>query len=622
MNEQFDLPLYTSAEIGKRIILNESQKDAIRSITLSIEEVDKEIRSAAIPDVIKTLESGHPLNRLITDINGEITGYIACMDFSPHEAYIKYLGTTKQTGRNLLREIPSFIEYAQKAGYTKLSFHGWNDRLNHILTRYGFKQIRTDELLTFQIGFYEKTLTQANVVQPKDLEVADNTVFQVLSQRLIDNPDIEFGKFQQDILKLKLVRHFQKSKKEASAIDVNTLYDAIIESPKFINTEKGSLHHLLETHEVKTLQKIAEIRKRRAEVGDKTGNPYENLFATRSGEYYVARLLNMPHLEAESAYMSHCVGTSDSYVNQIKRGDIEILSFRNMPKINPETQKLEGDTPIITLEYNLKTKTIEQVKKQNDAYLSSSDPYYHDFIDALKQLRTTTTDVGGLRDFTKISSSELEEIKVKDYHILTENGEVPFRDIDLEAEPFILKAGKLLIALDTPKEDIAKITQIVERNAQHETVTAGGITGTEYGEMLRQKGINVSDYANHFLKSSEFQTLQSPEEMDLIELTVGDLGFSEKPTTEEIYQQARLLGLELCPPELAAAYLLQHDSNLRLYDWKYVGMEPLTDSDGDPHVFALDHNDDGCWLHAYLARPEDRWDLGGRFLFRSRKLDS
>ena len=116
-------------------------------------------------------------------------------------------------------------------------------------------------------------------------------------------------------------------------------------------------------HQEKTLIKIAEIRKKRAEVkGGEAFNPYENLFTTQSGNYYIARLLNMPHLEEESEYMDNCVGTSDSYVNRIKRGEIEILSFRNVPKVNPKTGKLEGDVPIITIEYDLKTKEIRQMK--------------------------------------------------------------------------------------------------------------------------------------------------------------------------------------------------------------------------------------------------------------------
>jgi len=96
--------------------------------------------------VIHTLENGHPLDRIIDDEEGKTAGYIACEDFVPHEAYIKYMGTNGEVGRNLFREVPAFFEYAIAQGYTKLNFHGWNKRLNHILERFGFERLRTDNM--------------------------------------------------------------------------------------------------------------------------------------------------------------------------------------------------------------------------------------------------------------------------------------------------------------------------------------------------------------------------------------------------------------------------------------------------------------------------------------------
>lgn len=152
-----ELPIYGQDEL--RLLLTKKQKDEIRVITLGIIEVDENIRKKAVPDVLRTLENGHPLNRLITSPKGEIVGYIACEDWGPREAYIKYLGIRRNTGRDLFREIPAFLEYAREKGYTKLSFHGWNNKLNHILGRYGFNRIRDDELANFKIGFFEKDLT-------------------------------------------------------------------------------------------------------------------------------------------------------------------------------------------------------------------------------------------------------------------------------------------------------------------------------------------------------------------------------------------------------------------------------------------------------------------------------
>ncbi|MFH1898872.1 MAG: hypothetical protein ABIJ82_00150 [Patescibacteria group bacterium] len=154
-----DTTLYSLENGEIHLVLSEKQKDDIRAITESIVEVDENIKRMAVPDVIHTLENGNSLNRLLTNPDGKVTGYIACENWGSHEAYLKYLGTTRNTGRNFFREIPAFLEYAKEKGYTKLNFHGWNNRLNNILERYGFKHVRDDEMANLKVGFFEKRLT-------------------------------------------------------------------------------------------------------------------------------------------------------------------------------------------------------------------------------------------------------------------------------------------------------------------------------------------------------------------------------------------------------------------------------------------------------------------------------
>lgn len=687
--------IYQSEKEKERITLTEEQKAAVINITLGIEEVDETVRSMAADDVVTTLENGHPLNRIINDEENNINGYLACEDFIPREAYIKYFGTNNLSGRNLLKEIPAFLEFAREQGYTKLNFHGWNERLNRVMERYGFKRIRTDSMSGFSADFYEKVLAEEKTPEAvseerklafekkylnkleqdyrntlntfseenkKEKEDEINVVFEKLSSRLAGTAGIEFGDRQKAVLKLKLSRHFQKT----DSLDINVLYDAISESPRFLNTDKGSLHRLFEVHEEKTLQKIAELRKQRAEIGGEAeSNPYENMFMTDSGNYYVARLLNMPHLERESEYMDHCVGTSDSYINRIKRGEIEILSFRLAPKVDPETGKTEGDTPVITIEYDTKDKMIRQMKKKNDEYLKSDDPYFNDLIDALKQLRTTATDTGETRDFSKIEPSELQNIKVKDYHILTERGEIDFRDFNPSSGEFILKMGNMEITPETSKEDAAKIMCIVENiDCKPEEIATdikevNDNTNTYIGEwnieifqtiknypniihlyesfpdkkifkqaletdpninspekaekVFQEKNIDLSDWGKDILQKTEFS--QGKETYELVQFTVGQLGFSNGAATDEIYQKAQELGLELCQAEVGPHLRLQYEGK----DWKLIAMKQITGRDGDPYVFYLNAVDGRRKLSGDNARPSSWWISGNRFVFLSRK---
>jgi len=505
---------------------------------------------------------------------------------------------------------------------------------------------------------YEETLAPLSPEKRQEKERLIDNTFQSLSQRIAARGDFELTPARQAVLRLKLARHFQRT----DSVDPSTLFDALVETPKFIDTDRGSLMRLMEIHQIKTLQRIAEARKKRQE----TSNPYENLFTTKSGNYYMARLLNMPHLEQESAYMRHCVGTSDSYINQIKRGEIEILSFRKVPKIHKGMQKLVGDYPIITIEYNLRTNTIEQMKKADDEYLEPSDPYYEDVIDALKQLKATRTDAGKLRDFVKIQPSELENVKVKNGYVLTEKGEISFRNFNPDSGLFVFKFGRMPIDVISSRSDVAKIVRLVEGidvkpeeiaitkeqvtqrtkmfigkpfpgffkwlpdSIEHvytsfpegkvvrQSVVAGGKSGMEYEQALTERGINIHYQGKVLLQSKGFVTLARPERIDLVHLPVGTFGFISYPTTAELFIKAKELGLEMCPPEVGPALRLIYQDPSP-YEWTSIAMDRIEDPYGYWRMFSLDRDDKGLVLQASWENPSDLRSLFENFVFRVRK---
>jgi len=116
----------------------------------------------------------------------------------------------------------------------------------------------------------------------------------------------------------------------------------------------------------------------------------------------------------------------------------------------------------------------------------------------------------------------------------------------------------------------------------------------------------------------EFVTLRRSEKIDLVRLTVGGLGFTDNPTTDQLYQKAQELGLELCPPEVGPELRLKYQDQ-PLYEWTYIGMKQIADSGGDPHVFSLARYGDGLWLYGYWTDPDPLWTLASEFVFRLRK---
>jgi hypothetical protein len=138
---------------------------------------------------------------------------------------------------------------------------------------------------------------------------------------------------------------------------------------------------------------------------------------------------------------------------------------------------------------------------------------------------------------------------------------------------------------------------------------------------MEAAGINISDYAKSMLNNREFVPGKNPEEATLIRLTVADLGFKNSTTTDQIYERAQILGLELCPADTGPNYRLKY-RNQPLNEWIYMGMKQITDSLGYPRVFALARRDDGLRLDIYRAKPVYGWSPSFEFVFRLRKSES
>jgi hypothetical protein len=152
-----------------------------------------------------------------------------------------------------------------------------------------------------------------------------------------------------------------------------------------------------------------------------------------------------------------------------------------------------------------------------------------------------------------------------------------------------------------------------------ENLEIGGKTAEQLFTELKYANINISEYAEYMLKSQDFVPGKKAEAFMLIRLTVADLGFSRNATTDQIYERAQALGLELCPSDVGPEYRLKYQ-NQPTNEWLYIGMKQITDWGTDPHVFALVRFDVGLWLDNYWAEPVGEWRPYNEFVFCLRKL--
>ncbi|MEK9157073.1 MAG: hypothetical protein AAB448_03010, partial [Patescibacteria group bacterium] len=141
---------------------------------------------------------------------------------------------------------------------------------------------------------------------------------------------------------------------------------------------------------------------------------------------------------------------------------------------------------------------------------------------------------------------------------------------------------------------------------------------TEDGGLMASEEFKQSIYKEEYDTGGErvYNSLKSPEHMHLIRLTVGDLGFPDGATIEDIFIKAIALGLELCPPEVGPYYRL-HYTNQPMNEYVYIGMEPIAGRGGGPYVFDV-LRVHGDALGRRWAGPGNRWDADFQFVFRVR----
>ncbi|MDP2704488.1 MAG: hypothetical protein Q8P01_04735, partial [bacterium] len=101
-------------------------------------------------------------------------------------------------------------------------------------------------------------------------------------------------------------------------------------------------------------------------------------------------------------------------------------------------------------------------------------------------------------------------------------------------------------------------TSFPEKKIRRENVEIGGKSAEQLISEMEAAGINISDYAKSMLNNREFVPGKNPEEATLIRLTVADLGFKSSATTDQIYERAQILGLELCPADTGPNYRLKY----------------------------------------------------------------
>lgn len=148
-------------------------------------------------------------------------------------------------------------------------------------------------------------------------------------------------------------------------------------------------------------------------------------------------------------------------------------------------------------------------------------------------------------------------------------------------------------------------------------IEVGGKSKDELLTELKSSGCSVSDWAKDIMSKPTWKP-GTRERVKFARATVRDLGFTQNPTTAQIWARISELGHALCEPGDGPAIRLALKDQPR-GDYFWLAMEQITDSGGDPGVFDVERDGDGRWLGSDWARPDDRWSLDNGVVVRLRK---
>lgn len=147
----------------------------------------------------------------------------------------------------------------------------------------------------------------------------------------------------------------------------------------------------------------------------------------------------------------------------------------------------------------------------------------------------------------------------------------------------------------------------------------GLITADDFRRALKAGNCRIGDWGNDILGMRAFTAAGKETEVDLVVLSVAELGFKDGAYRKDIYRQALKLGLELCPAEVGPQLRLQYKDQPN-GEWLRIAMEPIAGSGGFLRVFSVVRGRDGLWLSGDYGNPDFFWFSSYRWVFvRPRK---
>ena len=140
-------------------------------------------------------------------------------------------------------------------------------------------------------------------------------------------------------------------------------------------------------------------------------------------------------------------------------------------------------------------------------------------------------------------------------------------------------------------------------------------TPAEYRKALEAGNHRSGGWVNEIFDKPVCTCADKETDVDLVVLSVGDLGFKEGALYSQICDKAVAVGLEVCPAEVGPALRLAYGDQPR-GERLIIATKPFTGSGDDLDLFVMEvSGGGGLWLRGDCG-PSDRfWEPDRRFVF-------
>jgi hypothetical protein len=155
----------------------------------------------------------------------------------------------------------------------------------------------------------------------------------------------------------------------------------------------------------------------------------------------------------------------------------------------------------------------------------------------------------------------------------------------------------------------------------------GGMKSTQLLEALKANHIQLNASATALFEHPNFVTSTHQSQLEVVQVSVADLGFASGATTQDIYAKAYTHGLALCPIEFGAyyrlGYLEQPEGFIGFAPTQHcappgsvtVAAQAISPDDTVPKGFYLRRIEGALWLRGYHCDATHVWSPEDVFAF-------